>query len=384
MERFLKILNFEKLDRNIDWEFGYWGGTLNRWYREGLPRVKGFSRRIEEGESIGGPGLYWSEDNPWPYAYDVDKYFNFDEGIRRPAINTWIFPQYKVQVLSEDERKKIIIDVDGIKKCVMKDLSSMPHWLEWPVKDSKSWEKLRDDRFNLDKYSVEDRILIDKEEMIKNIKNRTYPIGLLGYPAGFFGSLRFLIGDVNLFVLYYDNPKLIKDIAEFLTDFWINCCDEMLSWFDVDVVLFWEDMAGRNGSLISPKIFREFMTPYYKRLIDHLKKKGIENYMVDTDGNVNELIPLFLEAGVNFLYPIERQAGNDLLEIRKKYPKLKLMGGFNKNVLAQSAAQIDKEINIIKEVIKYGGYIIMADHLIPPNVSFENFKYYRNKVKEIL
>ncbi|GAG63718.1 unnamed protein product, partial [marine sediment metagenome] len=32
-ERFLKIMNFEKVDRNIDWEFGYWGGALNRWYK---------------------------------------------------------------------------------------------------------------------------------------------------------------------------------------------------------------------------------------------------------------------------------------------------------------------------------------------------------------
>ena len=362
-ERFLKILNFEKVEKNINWEFAYWGGTVNRWYKEGLPKLKGFKRKLEEGETIGGPGLYWSEDDPWLYAYDVDKYFNFDEGLRRPPINTWIFPQYETQIISEDKRKKIIIDVDGIKKCIMKNNSSMPLCLEWPVKDRKSWEKLRDDRLNLDQYSIEDRILIDKEEMIKNIKNRTYPIGLIGYPAGFFGSLRFLIGDINLFVLYYDNPKLIKDILAFLTDFWINCSDEILNWFDVDIMLFWEDMAGRNGSLISPKMFREFMTPYYKRMIDHLKKRGIKNFMVDTDGKVDELIPLFLEAGITFIYPFERQAGNDLLKIRKKYPKLQMMGGFDKNVLAQSTEKINKELDIVSEVIKSGGYILTADQI---------------------
>lgn len=61
-EKFLKILNFEKIERNINWEFAFWGGTLNRWYREGLPKLSGFPRKIEEGETIGGPGLYWSED----------------------------------------------------------------------------------------------------------------------------------------------------------------------------------------------------------------------------------------------------------------------------------------------------------------------------------
>jgi hypothetical protein len=383
-EKFLKILNFEKVDRNIDWEFAYWGGTLNRWYKEGLPRLTGFPRELEEGETIGGPGLYWSEDNPWLYAYDVDKYFNFDEGLRRPPINTWIFPQYEVQVISDDERKKEIIDADGIRKIIMKNSSSMPLWLEWPVKDRKSWEKIRDDRLNLGKDSIDKRILINKELMISKIKNRSYPIGLIGYPAGFFGSLRFLIGDTNLFMLYYDDPKLLKDILKFLTDFWINCCDEILNYFDVDVMLFWEDMAGRNGSLISPKLFIEFMLPFYKRIINHLREKGLKNFMVDTDGKIDELVPLFLEAGITCIYPFERQAGNNLLEFRKKYPKMQMMGGFNKNVLAQSREQIDIELNIISEVLKYGGYILTADHLIPPNVSFENFKYYRNKIKNIL
>ena len=383
-ERFLKIMNFEKVDRNINWEFAYWGGALNRWYEEGLPKLLGFPREIGEGETIGGPGLYWSEDNPWFHAHDIDKYFGFDEGIRRPAINTWIFPQFEVQIISEDERKKEMIDIDGIKKIVVKDNSSMPLWLEWPVKDRKSWEKFRDDRLNLGKYGIDDRILIDKKTMINNAKKRAYPLGLIGYPAGFFGSLRFLIGDINLMLLYYDAPQLVRDILKFLTDFWINFSDEILGWFDVDVMLFWEDMAGKNGSLISPRTFREFMTPCYKRIIDHLKKRGITNFMVDTDGKVDELVPLFLECGITCVYPFERQAGNDLLEFRKKYPKMQMMGGFDKNVLAQSREQIDKELNIVSEVLRYGGYILMADHLIPPNVPFENFKYYRNKIKQIL
>lgn len=383
-EKFLKILNFEKIERNINWEFAFWGGTLNRWYREGLPKLSGFPRKIEEGETIGGPGLYWSEDNPWLYAHDVDKYFDFDEGIRRPPINTWIYPKFDIEVKSEDERKKEFIDEDGIRKIVLKDNSSMPLWKEWPVKDRITWEKLKNERLNLDTNNIEDRILIDKKLMISNVKNRSYPVCLLGYPAGFFGSLRFLIGESNLFILYYDDPKLIKDILKFLTDFWINCCDDILNYFDVDAMFFWEDMAGRNGSLISPKLFREFMMPCYKRIINHFKIKGINIFAVDSDGKVNELVPLFLEAGITCMYPFERQAGNDLLEFRKKYPKMQMMGGFDKNVLAQSREQIDRELNIVSEVLKYSGYILMADHLIPPNVSFENFKYYRNRVNQIL
>ncbi len=383
-ERFLMILDFKKPDRCIDWEFAYWGGTINRWYKEGLHEVNGLVQKVEEGETIGGPGLYWSEDNPWIYAGDVDEHFGFDEGIRRPPVNIWIFPGYEVRVIDEGERKKEIVDKDGIRKIIMKDNSSMPYWLEWPVKDRRSWERVRRERLNLKKDSVEKRILTDKRTMISNIENSTYPVGLLGYPAGFFGSLRFLIGDVNLFMLYYDDPALVKDISSYLTDFWIDCCEEMLSWFDVDAVFFWEDMAGRNGSLISPKMFREFMTPCYRKLIGFLKSRGIKHFIVDTDGKVDELVPLFLETGITGVYPFERQAGNDLLTFRKKYPKLQMMGGFDKNVLIKSKKEIDDELDIVKECLKFGGYIPMADHLIPPNVPFEIFEYYRNKIKQIL
>ena len=186
--------------------------------------------------------------------------------------------------------------------------------------------------------------------------------------------------------IYIDQlvKNLIKDILKFLTDFWINCCEEILNYIDVDVMLFWEDTSGKNASLISPKLFREFIMPCYKRIINYLKKKGIKNFMVDTDGKINELVPLFLEAGITCIYPLKRQAENDLLGFRKKYPRMQIMCGFDKNVLSQSKEQIDKELNIVSEVLKYGDYILTADYLIPPNVPFENFRYYKNIIKEIL
>ena len=58
-ERFLACMNFEPVDRGVLWEFGYWGGAIDRWYREGLPRRAGLSRRVETGETVCGPGLHW-------------------------------------------------------------------------------------------------------------------------------------------------------------------------------------------------------------------------------------------------------------------------------------------------------------------------------------
>jgi len=73
-----------------------------------------------------------------------------------------------------------------------------------------------------------------------------------------------------------------------------------------------------------------------------------------------------------------------ILNIRKDYHNLQIFGGINKNELANNKDSINKELLKVKKMIKFGGYVPYADHLIPPNVSWENFKYYREKLKEII
>ena len=103
--------------------------------------------------------------------------------------------------------------------------------------------------------------------------------------------------------------------------------EELTSLIEFDLASFWEDMSGKQGSLISPEMFRTFMTPRYKKIIKFLKTKDINLFLVDTDGKVDELIPLFMETGINIMYPFEQQAGNDLLVLRKSFPDLGIIGG---------------------------------------------------------
>ena len=384
-ELYLKILNFEKYDRMLNWEFGYWGGTITRWYKEGLPKNFDLERAADFGETIFGPGLNYPllgmGSSNTLMDRDVHTYFKFDDSILIPPINCWIYPKFKATILEEDDSKRKLIDEDGITKIVKKNADSMPFWLDWPVKDEKTWEKIREERFQ---FNFQERINKENIYINNKILEKTNPIHLLGAPVGFYGSLRYLFGEINLLYMYYDNPALVKKILKILTDFWINISEEILSKYEVKVASFWEDMSGKNGALIGPNIFREFMSPYYKRIIDFLKTKGVEHFIVDTDGNVEKLIPLFLEVGMTGMLPFERQAGNDLLEIRKKFPRLQMMGGFDKNVLSKGREDIDKELLNIKELIKLGGYIPYCDHLVPPNVSWQNYEYFRKKLIKIL
>lgn len=385
-ELFLKIMNFEPCPRTLKWEFGYWIGTLNRWYQEGLNKVEGYQFDLKYGDAIQGPGhpqgsYSWSGQISKPES-DVHNYFDFDKEWALVPYNYWIFPRFEKRIINEDKKYIEYFDTDGVKKKEYKDKSSMPMFLEFPVKNRNDWERIKEERFNFN--SIDKRFIGDKDNFIKKSKSIDKPLGILDEPVGFFGSLRWLIGENSLFMLYYDDPKLLKDIVEHLCDLWILIAENLTSGIEFDIGVFWEDMSGRQGSLISPAIFKEFMTPCYKKLINFLKSKKIKYFNVDTDGNLSGLIPLFLEAGINSMYPFEQQAGNDLVELRKKFTELRMMGGINKIALAGDKDSIDKELKKIPIMIEQGGYIPYVDHLVPPDVSWNNFKYYRTRLNEII
>ena len=203
-ENFLKIFNFESCNRTLKWEFAYWVGALKNWYKEDLPQTDKSIEKLPYGDCTLGPG------SPWPlYSVaedliqdnDVTNYFNLDEQFTIVPYNFWLYPKFNKEIISEDEKYIEINDSDGIRKRLLKDQSSMPMWLEYPVKDRKDWEKIKEERFSPENISK--RYAENFSDFMKKARNGTFPLGIFGYPTGFFGSLRFLLGEEKLFTLYY-------------------------------------------------------------------------------------------------------------------------------------------------------------------------------------
>jgi uroporphyrinogen decarboxylase len=166
-----------------------------------------------------------------------------------------------------------------------------------------------------------------------------------------------------------------------------NCRLATRAWRGIpfDFVLIWEDMAYKNGSLISPRLVREFMLPYYKRFIEHVRGLGCDIIIVDSDGDVTQLAPLFIEVGVNVMLPFEVQAGMDVRAFRQRYGRnLALIGGLDKRSLTHGRAAIDAEIELrVPELLAGGGYISCLDHTCPPDVSLSAFRYFLQRVRSL-
>ena len=207
----------------------------------------------------------------------------------------------------------------------------------------------------------------------------------IGGKHGFFGTPRFLLGDMNVLYAFHDKPELIKAMNSHLTSFWIALYEQVMTQVQPDLALIWEDMCYKNGPLISPAMFEEFMLPYYRELTGFFRDHGIKVILVDTDGDCRSLIPLFTRGGITGMYPLQVTGGMDIVAISAEFPQLQLIGGLDKQAIARGPEAIDIELEAkIPPLLRRGGYIPTADHLIPPDVSWDNFLHYRSKVASIV
>lgn len=370
-ERFLKIAHFELTNEVFlsSWHQWFWYDVLKRWVKEGAPkRILQDDYRAE----------YFGFDRVEAVAI-ISNVMCLGESFGPPYPPPFV-PLFERKVLKEDERHRTVIDEGGRKILEYKDQPErMPEWLEFPVKTKKDWDEVKK---RLDPNSVE-RFPAWWEDKVKCWKQRDYPLGIS--VGSFFGLLREMVGVEDLCVMYYDNPSLVHEMAEWLEYFELKILEKALPDVQFDFAFFWEDMAYNKGSLVSPKIFREFMMPHYKKITDLLRSHGTDVILVDSDGNTEELIPLWIESGLSGHYPLEVTAGLDVVKLRKKFGKnFILIGNIDKRALIKGKRPIDEELKRkVPYLISQGGYFPAVDHFTPPEVSFENYMYFIESLKKM-
>ena len=383
-EKFLSVMRMQDGDYSgveiPKVEFGYWAGTIRRWFKEGLPKVAPVPDNISDGIAImANKNIYGEMEKAGDV--NVQPVFNLDQHLTKFPVD--YSPMFKKEIISKDDENIIYKDEYGVTNKTTVNMTSLPMELDNPVKDWKSWLEYKQ-YYSLD--TIPKRLPPDWDNIVAKLKNRDFPIRLGGTNGGFLGFPRQIMGITRYMMALIDDPKLIHDINSTFCDFLIAYYGKICQDVEIDCILIWEDMAYKSGSLISPAHYREFLTPYYKKMVNFAKEVGVDIIITDSDGYVEDLIPLIVETGVTGMYPFERAAGNDLLRIRKAFPDFQIMGGFDKRTMFNEGgkAAIDKELEIIKEMLKKGRYIPHTDHFVSQDCTFENFTYYRNRLNEII
>jgi uroporphyrinogen decarboxylase len=349
-ERFNCVMNFEKPDEFPLMEFmGFWPETVAAWSR--LPNVKG---------------------------QDLNEHFGLIEQKVVP-INFNFIPAFEKKILEQTENYILLIDECGCTKKIenRENCSSMPQYIDFPIKSRRDFEEIKERMDGADHLR---RYPANWDTMAAKYSNRDYPLGAV--IRGPFAFCRDFMNFEHLMMLAYDEPELIKDMMCFQTDFTIKLWDKLLRDVELDFVFFGEDMAYKNGPMFSPVMLNNLLKPLYKKLIGFVKGNGIKNVILDSDGNVNSLLELFADSGVTCIQPIERTAGMDPEEIRKKYPRLQMIGGIDKLNIAKGKKGIEEEMKKVKAIIGKSGWLPCFDHSVPPIISYENYKLYVESLRE--
>jgi uroporphyrinogen decarboxylase len=360
-ERYLATAAFKPVDRTFLLPPWVWNETLERWRKEGLPK----DARLHEA-----------------FQTDVEAGFPL-------AMQGWagphLHPPLERKVLSETDDYVVIRDEEGnvTRKFKNDPLRSMPEWIEYPMKDRDDWETTIKPRLDA-KIPGRHPQGAELDKVVEQFKQRDTPLGV--WCGSYYGWPRSFMGVERISVMFYDDPDLVHEMCEHIADFAVEILTPILERVQFDFAYIWEDMAGKAGPLCSPATYREFCLGPLKRVTDLLHTHGVHNIIVDSDGNNDVLIPLWLEAGVTGLRPFEIAADCDPVATRRKYGKnLIIQGGIDKRALAQGKTAIEREVlSKVPWLCLQGGYFPQVDHLVPPDVSLENYTYYSELMRAVV
>ncbi|MCL2462381.1 MAG: hypothetical protein FWF44_06920 [Defluviitaleaceae bacterium] len=352
-------------------EFGFY--VMDKWIEEGY--VKGYDE---------------FPDRNAHYAYLADM-FGFD-----PPANAglgglgWceaeMVPCFETKTLEDRGEYELVQDWAGRHVLYFKGRRNgfMPEYVSHPVKDMRTWEE--NVKWRLDPRTPE-RLEQRTDEIGRAAAGAAVGHMVVQGVAGGYMYLRSLIGPLELPYKFYDEPELIHDCMKA----WFELADFITAYhqerLDIDELFLAEDICYNHGPLISPDMIKEFLFPYYQQLYTNMKRRARDrrplHFQIDTDGFCEPVIDLYRTLGVDYFSPFEIAAGNDPIEVGKRYPDLRMSGGIDKRVLAQTTDDIDRYLdNLLPVMRRRGGFIPTCDHGVPEEVPFENYMYFRKRMLE--
>jgi hypothetical protein len=367
-ERFWKFARFEPVDRLPFW--ADWMGPWRRWRTEGL--AVGTDMDDERFR-------LWAIDH-----FGFEGMYSVFWGVPRIPVDIGPYPAFETLLLEEHDDYKLVRIGNGV---IVRQFSHpdgclySTHFVEYPIKNRADWIRYRDEHLDPNaagRYPEPATWEALKQEW----KKRDYVISIDG--GSFYGFLRDWIGFEKLSFMLFDDPGLVHEMMDTLTDFFIQVLHKAVDEVEIDFAMFWEDMCYKAGPLLSPTMFRQFMLPGYKKVTSFLVDHGVELSWVDCDGNIDALIPLWLEGGVRGFYPLEVASGMDAAALRKQYgQQIVMWGNVDKRALTQGKEAIDAEIARLAPVVAQGGFIPLVDHGVPDDVPLENYLYYLGERKKM-
>lgn len=378
-KRVAAVLHYEPFDRLPLVHFGYWNETLEKWAGEGHITT-------QEAQD-------WRDGNPTDHEIAAKLGFDLNwNNCFSPHTRLWPPMQSRVlEVLPDGSRK--VLDGNGVVILQKDGATGIPTEIDHLLKDRAAWEEHYLPRLQYtDSRVLEARVNVGQEMIPFSEGGMEYlqkgewdaPVGL--HCGSLYGAIRNWLGLVGSAYLLVDDEPLFDEIIDTVGELCYRCTQTALeTGAQFDFAHFWEDISFKSGPLINPVVFREKVGPHYKRITDLVHSSGIDVVSLDSDGRIDELVPVWFDNGVNTMFPIEVGTWHaSIAPWREQYGEGLLgVGGMDKKVFAYDYAAIDKEVQRLRPLVELGGYLPCPDHRIPPDAKWENVQYYCQRMREV-
>lgn len=348
-ERVERMFNRQPQDRIPCYE-SFWPETITRWQSEGL------SGNTEDVLDLLGSdmhGLGWL----WPQA----------------------FPG-RERTVAQTETTRDVRDANGKLVRYWKGRSGTPEHLGFDCDSREKWEKVYKPAL------LSSGIQIDPHAALRRFKEARELNRWAFYPTvEGFEETRSLMGDEITLIAMAEDPEWVQDVSRTFTDVVLRNLDAIIAnGAHFDGLWLYGDMAFKTATMCSPSMYRELIWPDHKRFAMWAHAHGMK-IIYHTDGDVNGVIDLYLEAGFDCLQPLESKASMDIRKLCPKYgDRLATFGNIDvmkyaTNDLALIEEEIISKFNAGKAT---RGYAYHSDHSVPPSVSWPTYQAIIEMVKK--
>ncbi|MGQ9684262.1 MAG: uroporphyrinogen decarboxylase family protein [Anaerolineae bacterium] len=355
-ERWNRTMHYQQVDYVSHLEFGYWSELKDEWLQQGHL-----------------PASFRQSDGLIPDRL-VEEYFGVEQfesvGPRLGAM-----PLREPVILERTETTVTFRDGLGVlSQEKTAGTHTIPHFIEFPIRDRATWQAFRDEFLDAEHpcRTFSEAEMRAAEEMSRASAN---PVQV--WFGSFIGWIRDWVGFENLAYMSADDPDLVEEMVAHLAAMALKLLPPWLERCRYDAAAGWEDICYNSGPILSPRFFAERIMPHMRPVMRLLREHGIDVIWTDCDGNILKLIPLWMDVGLNCLFPLEVNPGNDPVALKKEYGRaLLIRGGFNKFVLHQGREAILQELKRLEPAVAEGGFVPHVDHRCPGQVSWDTYCYY--------
>ena len=192
----------------------------------------------------------------------------------------------------------------------------------------------------------------------------------------FFHVVMDYFGLENYFIKMYENPEIVEAVTERVVDFYVQANEKFLAGLGdrADVMFFGNDFGTQLDLFVSPDMFRRFVIPGFRKIIE-VSKKYNKKVLLHSCGSIYRIIPDLIDAGVDAIHPIQAAAvGMSAKDLAQYKNDISFVGGIDAQTFFVNSTpdEIAREVDRVRSILGPNIVISPSHERILPNVPIEN------------